>query len=125
MPSSPTEFEIQRALCIWLDGYPGRPAALIPGAVYFHVPNGGGRSAVEGARFKQSGVKAGIPDLLFLHQGRLFGLELKTATGTTSDAQRAMHARLLAAGAAGIAVANSLDAAKAQLVSWGLAFETC
>lgn len=120
MPA-PSEHEIQRAVCLWLDGYPGRPAALVHGAVYFHCPNGGGRSAVEGARFKQAGVKPGVPDLLFLHAGRLFGLELKTATGNTSDAQHIMHARLVAAGAAGIAVANSLASAKAQIIAWGLA----
>jgi hypothetical protein len=29
----------------------------------FHVPNGGKRNAIEGAKFKRLGVKAGVPDL--------------------------------------------------------------
>lgn len=29
----------------------------------YHIPNGGSRNAIEAARFKASGVKAGVPDL--------------------------------------------------------------
>jgi hypothetical protein len=131
------EHDIQRAVCLWLDGQPahGRPGALVPGVVYWHTPLGGTRrDAFEGARLKQIGVKAGIHDLLFLapgHQfripfgdapyGVLFGLELKAADGKIEPAQRAMHALLLAAGMAGSAVAWSLAEAKAQLIAWRLA----
>lgn len=113
MARAPTEHDIQRAVCLWLD------KALLPGVVYWHTPNGGGRSVVEGVRFKQAGVKAGIPDLLFLWGG-LYGLELKKPGGSLSPAQIAMHPRLLAAGMPAVATCDSLEAARAVLRQWGL-----
>jgi hypothetical protein len=125
MARTPDEADIQRALVIWLDGNPdaaGRPRttpALLPGVVYWHTPNGGGRSVVEGVRFKQAGVKAGIPDLVFLWGG-LRALELKKPGGVLSPAQRAMHPRLLAAGAVAVATVDSLETARETLRRWGL-----
>jgi len=122
---TPDEADIQRALVIWLDGNPDKndiprtTPALLPGVVYWHTPNGGGRSVVEGVRFKQAGVKAGIPDLVFLWGG-LRGLELKKPGGVLSPAQRAMHPRFLAAGAIAVATCDSLESARAVLRSWGL-----
>ncbi|MFZ0094921.1 MAG: VRR-NUC domain-containing protein, partial [Pseudolabrys sp.] len=43
----------------------------------FHVPNGGGRSATEGAILKGMGVVAGVPDILIIRDGKVFALELK------------------------------------------------
>ena len=122
-----TEFEIQRALCLWLDGYPDRNGvptkapALRSGAVYWHTPNGGSRrDAFEGKRLKQIGLKAGIHDLLFLYQGRLYGLEMKALGETARPVQVAMHATMLTAGLAGSAIVDSLDAARAMLRTWAL-----
>jgi len=112
----PDEFQIQRALCIWLD----TPGVLRPNVVYWHTPNGGARSPIEGKRFKEIGVKAGVHDLLFLAEGRLYGLEMKAEGGILSPAQIAMHPRLLAAGLAGSAVADSLAMAKDWVRHWGL-----
>jgi hypothetical protein len=127
MARAPSEYEIQRALCGWLDGWPdkhGTPTktpALMPDCVYFHTPNGGSRrDAFEGKRLKDIGLKAGIFDLTFLHGGRFFKLELKDATGRLSDEQLTMWQRYERAGAAGIAWANNLAAAKAQICAWGL-----
>lgn len=112
---------------MWLDGNPdkdGNPTktpALRPDAVYFHVPNGGARSPMEGKRFKETGVKPGVHDLLFVCQRMLFGLELKAPGKTTSDAQKKMHARLLDVGMSASAVCDSLARAKEQLISWNLA----
>ena len=113
MARAPTEHDIQRAICIWLD------KSLLPGVVYWHTPNGGGRSVVEGVRFKQAGVKAGIPDLLFLWGG-LYGLELKKPGGVLSSAQREMHPRLLAAGMIACVTVDNLEAARAAVRAWGL-----
>lgn len=113
--SAPSEFEIQRALFIWLDG-----GALAPDLIAFHTPNGGARSAVEGKRFKQAGVKAGIFDVMILGRGTFWALELKDHKGALSTAQIAMWGRYQAAGAAGIGWANSLESAKAQIVAWQL-----
>lgn len=125
MARTPDEADIQRALIIWLDGNPdakGKPRttpALLPGVVCWHTPNGGGRSVVEGVRFKQAGVRAGIPDLLFLWGG-LYGLELKRPGGVLSPAQIAMHPRLLAAGMVASETADSLEGARKVLRAWGL-----
>jgi hypothetical protein len=86
----------------------------------WHTPNGGGRSVVEGVRFKQAGVRAGIPDLLFLRDGNVFGLELKKPGGVLSPAQREMHPRLLAAGMVACATVDSLEDAKRVVKGWGL-----
>lgn len=91
----------------------------LPGVLWWHTPNGGFRNAGEAGRFKALGVKAGVPDLLALHGGRLFALELKAPGGRVSDAQREILADLEAAGAS-TAVAVGLDEALAQFEAWGL-----
>lgn len=122
MPA-PSEFDLQRALVIFLDGNPdkdGRPRvepALRPDVVYFHVPNGGDRDPREAKRLKQSGVKAGVPDLIFLAHQRFYCLELKEpgGKGRLSKAQEVMHPRLIAAGATALATLDNLADAKAWL----------
>lgn len=109
-----TEFDIQRAVCIYLE------RCALPDVVWWHTPNGGKRVAFEAKRLKQMGVKPGIHDLLFLHRGRLFGLELKAPGEGPSDAQRQMHPRMLGAGMAASAVVDDLMAARAQIFAWGL-----
>lgn len=55
------------------------------------VPNGGRRDAVTGAKLKAEGVIAGVSDLMLLvPSGNYHGLciEMKTATGRQSEAQR-------------------------------------
>ena len=49
----------------------------VPGCTWWHTPNGGWRSPVEVAIFKSLGVRAGVADLLLLHDGQFFALELK------------------------------------------------
>lgn len=140
MPT-PSEWDLQRALCIWLDGNPdpsGNPRvtpALAPGVVYWHTPNGGQRDLREAKRLKQSGVKAGVHDLLFLRPtqfesgvwGLLFGLELKEPGGSQppekhlNAAQRIMHPRLMRAGMAVSTVLDDLAAAKAWCIHHDLA----
>src|SRR5262249_32467881 len=80
------------------------------GAIFWHTPNGGWRSKVEAAILRGCGVRAGMPDLFILHQGRLFGLELKSGKGRLSPAQAATHVELVNAGAT-VGVAYGLDAA--------------
>lgn len=54
-----TEDALQRAVLAWLEL--AHPAAFL---ATFHVPNGGGRTTVEGALLKGLGVRPGVPDLL-------------------------------------------------------------
>lgn len=63
----------------------------------FHIPNGGKRDAREAARFKQMGVKAGVPDIFLpVPRGKYHGLwiELKAPRGKTSTAQEQFLAEL-------------------------------
>lgn len=56
-----------------------------------HIPNGGARNPVEGAKFKRMGVRAGMPDLvLFVPASGAHGLavELKARGGRLSAAQK-------------------------------------
>ena len=55
-----TESQEQKMLFRWAKIYQGRYPEL---ELLFHIPNGGYREQREAARFKQEGVKAGVPDL--------------------------------------------------------------
>lgn len=56
-----------------------------------HSPNGGKRNAIEAAKFKAMGVRAGFPDLILCiarHGYHGLFIELKTAKGRQSDNQK-------------------------------------
>lgn len=56
-----------------------------------HSPNGGKRNAIEAAKFKAMGVRAGFPDLILCiarHGYHGLFIELKTAKGRQSDKQK-------------------------------------
>lgn len=89
------------------------------GIFFFHCPNGGFRRPVEAAIFKALGVVAGVPDILVLWKGHLYGLELKAPGGKLSENQTETQRNMAAAGAT-LGVAWSLDEALGQLESWGL-----
>jgi hypothetical protein len=91
----------------------------VAGLVFFHVPNGGHRKPVEGAIFKSLGVRAGVADLILVHSGKFFALELKAEGGRATEAQLAFLSEIDAAGAF-TAMPEGLDAALATLESWGL-----
>jgi hypothetical protein len=85
----------------------------------FHPANGGYRKPVEAAIMKGMGVVAGVPDIIAIHNGRVFAMELKAEGGRASDKQLATIAALREAGAF-TAIAEGLDRALAVLESWGL-----
>jgi hypothetical protein len=91
----------------------------VPGVWWCHYPAGGWRSPIEAAIFKSLGVVAGVPDILIVHCGQLYALELKAAGGRLTDIQSDTHAAMTQAGAI-VATAHGVDAALAQLVAWGL-----
>jgi hypothetical protein len=91
----------------------------VPGMFAFHPANGGWRSAAEARILKSQGVVAGVPDIIILHKGRTYGLELKAAGGRLSPQQRECQAQMRAAGAE-VATAVGIDAALAQLAQWRL-----
>ena len=89
------------------------------GLVAFHVPNGGYRRPAEAAILRGLGVVAGVPDVIAIHNGHCFVLELKASGGRTTDKQLATIAALRETGAF-TAVAEGLDRALAVLEGWGL-----
>lgn len=91
----------------------------VPGLVYFHVPNGGRRGKIEAAIFKTMGVRAGVSDLILVHAGKIFALELKAPGGRASEAQMQFLSEIDAAGAF-TAMPEGLNAALATLEAWGL-----
>jgi hypothetical protein len=94
-------------------------ARAVPRTYWFHVPNGGSRRPIEAAILKTLGVRAGVPDMMVICNGRIYGLELKAEGGRTTEAQRLAHEELRAAGAE-VGVAVGLDAALDQLEQWGV-----
>lgn len=91
----------------------------VKGLVFFHVPNGGRRSAHEGAIFKSLGVRAGVSDLILVHEGKIFAMELKAPGGRATEAQMAFQSDIDAAGAF-TAMPEGIDAALQTLEAWGL-----
>jgi len=61
----------------------------------FAVPNGGKRSVIDGMKFKATGVKAGVSDLILLiPSGKTYFIEMKITTGVQSDAQKLFQAQI-------------------------------
>jgi hypothetical protein len=102
------EFKLQQAICRYLD------VALPHDATYFSVPNGGLRHKKAAIKLIATGLTAGVPDLLVIWCGRALFIELKTATGRVSMAQRAMHKRLVHCGAE-VMLCRSLPEVEAAL----------
>lgn len=62
---------------------------------FFHVPNEGRHTVKYRVKLKRLGVKAGVPDLLFvLPGGRLGCVELKSDKGRQSKAQKEFEKRV-------------------------------
>jgi hypothetical protein len=94
-------------------------ARAVPGVFAFHVPNGGYRRPIEAAILKGLGVRAGVPDVIAIHGGKVFGLELKAEGGRPTPKQLETIAAMEAAGAY-CAIVEGLDRALAHLETWGL-----
>lgn len=83
----------------------------------WHTPNGEARAYHVGARLAGLGTTPGMPDLMFVHAGRLHCLEVKTHRGRLTPAQIAVCNGLIAAGAR-FAVVRSVEEARAALDDW-------
>jgi hypothetical protein len=121
-PTIPEQI-IQRAVCEHLRQRGAR------GIVWWHTPNGGRRSRVEAAIFSGLGVRPGVSDIILLHSGQAYALELKSEQGRPTAAQMNFITEFRAAGGEG-EIANGLDEALRTLETWGLlcgraAFRCC
>ena len=56
--------------------------------MYWHTPNGGGRSKAEGGILKALGTRAGIPDLFVAGEGKVIGMEIKAPVGTLKSGDK-------------------------------------
>jgi hypothetical protein len=93
------EAQIQRAMFRHLRA---RGAA---GIFAWHPFSGGYRRPIEAAIYKGLGARAGLPDVMVLHNGKLFGLELKAEGGKPTPKQVETIAAMQMAGAiAGVAI---------------------
>jgi hypothetical protein len=91
----------------------------VPGMVWFHPPNGGWRSRIEGAILSGLGVRPCVADLILLHAGRAFALELKADSGRPTAAQMQFVSDFNGAGGTA-AIITGLDQALRTLETWGL-----
>ena len=94
-------------------------ARAVPGAFFWHPFSGGFRKPKEAAIFKGLGAIAGLPDVMVLHQGQLYSIELKTETGRPTETQLCVLDAIRAAGGHAV-VCNGLDRAIACLEAWQL-----
>ena len=70
------------------------------GVFWYAVPgHRGTRKRFEMGILKAMGVRAGVPDLAFIHDGRAFFIELKAERGALTKSQKETIPRLRAAGA--------------------------
>lgn len=99
----------------------------VPGLVAWHTPNGaayGGKRnrkgiAIQGSIMAGLGVRAGVADVICVHRGKIYAMELKAPGGRASEAQLKFLSDIDAAGAF-TAMPGDLDAALATLEAWGL-----
>jgi hypothetical protein len=88
-----------------------------PGVVWWHTPNGGKRNRIEAAVMKSLGVRAGVSDIIAVHEGTAFALELKADGARPTEAQLQFIDDFRAAGG-DAGVAEGLDQALRVLETW-------
>lgn len=84
----PSESQEQITLFSWADLQSGKYPEL---SLLHHIPNGGSRDAITGAKLKAEGVKSGVPDIcLPIANGDYHGLyiELKRKEGGSVSANQ-------------------------------------
>lgn len=88
------------------------------GVVWYSVDVSNYAGEVPGIRVGR-GIIAGIPDLIILHRGRAFHIEIKTTEGELSDHQQALATAILIAGGQ-VGVARDASEVLALLDEWGI-----
>lgn len=99
-------------------------------AFWWHTPNQGRGDAktkqqafgqkLMGQKLKSMGMRAGMPDILILYQGRLYGTDAKSRTGGLSESQEETQPKLIAAGASIVPLFRTIEEMEATLVAWGI-----
>lgn len=107
------EFRLHCAVATWLT------VCLKPPAWWTSLEHGVKLPPATWRRMQRIGVRAGIPDILVVHDGRCHWIELKAGKNSTTEAQDVTHERLRAAGCP-VVVCRSTDDVRANLMAWGV-----
>jgi hypothetical protein len=95
--------------------------ALPPDSFMFAVPNQRGtRKKFEMGILKALGVRAGTPDLVILHRGRFFGLEVKAPQGGRLSDNQADAADAIVNAGGFYSVVRSVEEVERCLRGWGV-----
>lgn len=105
------ETQIQRAVAVYLT------AVLKPPTWWTSIDHGVPMSQKTRARHASIGVRAGIPDILIVHDGRCYWIELKAERGKLSPAQKLVNEALVRAGCAPH-LCRSIDDVRFSLNMW-------
>lgn len=92
---------------------------VLPHSLIWHVPNQGLRSVTTGRKYKLMGMRAGVPDLVLVHDGRCYFFEVKSEKGRLSPEQHRFGEDARIAGA-GWAVVRSVEDVRNALKAWGV-----
>ena len=108
------EHKVQCAICEYLD---------ILRIFYFAVPNGSYKSKAAANKFKREGLKAGIPDLCILKNGKAYFIEVKkpktdTPQGRVSSTQAKVFKQIQDVGCE-VEVVRSVADVRECLHKWG------
>lgn len=94
--------------------------AAAPDCLFYHPPNGGGRSKAEAGILKAMGVRAGVADLAFvLADGKAAFIELKAEDGRQTPAQASFEFDCRQRRAP-YAICRSLAEVQGVLDAWGV-----
>jgi len=110
-----TEEQIQVDLFNWARYHEAQYPEL---GLLFHVPNGGRRSRLTGAKLKAMGVKAGVPDVCLPVPRQGYGslwIELKGPRGRLQESQKVWYEALTLANNRVLLCRSWLEAADAIL----------
>lgn len=106
------EAELQKAVIEYL-------RYRLHNCLFFHVPNGGKRSAAEGAKFKAMGVLAGVADILIFKDSKFYAIELKVGKGSQTIPQNDFQNKWQDEGGK-YAIIKSIDELVIKLKQWQL-----
>lgn len=102
-----TEDQLQSACFIWAwNTHPQTRRCM------WAIPNGGSRNKAEAAKFKATGVLAGVLDMHFFWKGKLFLFEFKVGRNQLSQPQKDFYSAVGAQGAIYWVVRDSPDSFK-------------
>ena len=91
-----------------------------PGVVYWHTPNQGKRGYRRTNGLKALGMRPGVSDLVFLHKGRFFALELKAPSGKPPTEDQMEFVSDVNAAGGSASIVEGLPSALSALEIWGI-----